>query len=46
MLLNQTDVAVDEELGKVIITTDTALRQTSGTVSRAMSSLPLKLQNL
>ena len=41
MLLNQTDVAVDEGLEKATITIDSS---TSGTTSRATSTLPEKLQ--
>ena len=41
MLLNQTDVAVDEDLEKVIIPIDSS---TEGTMSRATSTLPEKLQ--
>ena len=39
MLLNQTDVAVDEDLEKVIIPIDSS---TEGTMSRATSTLPEK----
>ena len=40
MLLNQTDVVVDEHLDKVTITIDSS---TEGTMSRATSTLPEKL---
>ena len=41
MLLNQTDVVVDEDLEKVIIPIDSS---TEGTLSRATSTLTEKLQ--
>ena len=41
MLLNQTDVVVDENLEKVIITIDISAE---GTMSRATSTRPEKLQ--
>ena len=41
MLLNQTDVVVDKDLEKFIITTDSS---TEVTMSRATSTLPEKLQ--
>ena len=44
MLLNQTDVAVDEE--KVILAIDSSTETDFGTMSRATSTLPEKLQNL
>ena len=44
MLLNQTDVDVDEELEKVIITIDSSTETDLGTMSRATSILPEKLQ--
>ena len=43
MLLNQTDVMVDEDLEKVIIPIDSS---TEGTLSRATSTLTEKLRNL
>ena len=42
MLLNQTDVDVDEELEKVIITIDSSTETVLGTMSRATSILPKK----
>ena len=41
MLLNQTDVVVDEHLDKITIPIDSS---TEGTMSRATSTLPEKLQ--
>ena len=43
MLLNRTDVAVDKELEKVIITIGSSTEK-SGTTSRATNTLPEKLQ--
>ena len=41
MLIIQTDVVVDQDLEKVIIRIDSSIE---GTMSRAMSTLPEKLQ--